>query len=78
MENFSSSAVLSGLNGNMVFSDQIHGDQIAVVGENDGGKGIFRNTDISKDGLMTCQPGVTLVTFMQTACHYFLDRFILP
>ena len=76
MENFSRFCRAIGVEpGNMVFSDQIHGDQIAVVGENDRGKGIFRNTDIiGKDGLMTCQPGVALVTFYADCVPlFFLD-----
>jgi len=60
---------------NMVFSDQVHGDQVAVVDNNDRGKGIFRESDIfEKDGLITCQPGVALVTFYADCVPlFFLD-----
>ncbi len=60
---------------NMVFSDQVHGDGIEVVDDNDRGKGLFRDTDIiEKDGLMTSQPGVALVTFYADCVPlFFLD-----
>ena len=59
----------------MVFSDQVHGNGIELVDDNDRGKGLFRDTDIiEKDGLMTSQPGVALVTFYADCVPlFFLD-----
>lgn len=48
----------------MVFSDQVHQTAIRVVTEEDCGKGITKDSDITEtDGLMTDVPGIPLVTF---------------
>jgi YfiH family protein len=59
----------------MVLSQQVHQDRIIIVGADDRGKGIFRDTDISGvDGLMTNEPGVALVTFYADCVPlFFLD-----
>ncbi len=58
-----------------VFSDQVHGDKIMVVGGGDRGKGAFRESDILRvDGLMTQEPQVALVTFYADCVPlFFLD-----
>lgn len=59
----------------LVFTDQIHEDKIAIVGNEDCGKGIYRDSDlIGVDGLITNQPGVALVTFYADCVPlFFLD-----
>ncbi len=48
----------------LVFSDQTHNTDIYIVGQNDRGKGITRESDIrSIDALITSEPGVALTTF---------------
>lgn len=48
----------------MVFSDQVHKDRVALVDETDSGKGFDRPSDIRGcDGLITNRPGLALVTF---------------
>lgn len=58
-----------------VFSDQVHGDKVAVVGIGDRGKGAFRESDILQaDGLMTGEKQVALVTFYADCVPlFFLD-----
>jgi hypothetical protein len=60
---------------NMVFSDQVHGDKVIVVGVDDRGKGISKDSDIMKvDGLITKDSGVALVTFYADCVPlFFLD-----
>lgn len=59
----------------MVFSDQIHEDVIRVVTKEDCGKGYNKESDIKGiDGLITNEPGVTLVTsYADCVPLYFLD-----
>ncbi|HEY9060412.1 MAG TPA: peptidoglycan editing factor PgeF [Pseudobacteroides sp.] len=48
----------------MVLSKQVHDSKIKAVGEQDRGKGIFKESDIQGyDGLMTNERSVALVTF---------------
>lgn len=58
-----------------VFSDQVHGDRVMVVGSDDRGKGAFRESDIRHaDGLMTREARVALVTFYADCVPlFFLD-----
>lgn len=58
-----------------VFSDQVHGDRVAMVGAGDRGKGAFRKSDILRaDGLMTGEERVALVTFYADCVPlFFLD-----
>jgi len=58
-----------------VFSDQVHGDRVMVVGSDDRGKGAFRESDIRQaDGLMTREARVALVTFYADCVPlFFLD-----
>lgn len=60
----------------LVLSDQVHGDRIVKVGVKDKGKGLSRESDITNaDGLMTCDKGVTLVTFYADCVPlFFYDR----
>jgi YfiH family protein len=59
----------------LVFSDQVHGDNIRVVTEADIGKGLTLPSDIEDaDGLMTNVPGVPLITFYADCVSlFFLD-----
>ncbi len=59
----------------LVFSDQVHKDGIAIVGVEDREKGIFKESDICEfDGLMTNEPRVALVTFYADCVPlFFLD-----
>lgn len=49
--------------GKMVFSSQVHGDQIRCVTTADMGKGLDRRVDYDADGLITDVPGITLTVF---------------
>lgn len=59
----------------LVFSDQIHEDKIAIVGMNDRGKGFSKKSDLlGVDGLITTEKNVALVTFYADCVPlYFLD-----
>lgn len=59
----------------MVFTDQVHKDRIAIVDERDIGKGFDRESDIFEtDGLITNKLGVALVTFYADCVPlFFLD-----
>lgn len=60
---------------NLVLSNQIHEDGIAVVNSSDRGKGIWRDSDINGvDGLITNDKEVALVTFYADCVPlFFLD-----
>lgn len=60
---------------NVVFSKQIHSDNIYTVSENDKGKGLIIKSDIDNaDGLITNKKNVALVTFYADCVPlYFLD-----
>ena len=47
----------------LVFSRQVHQDNIRVVTGEDAGKGLFRPIDYEADGLITNVPGLPLVIF---------------
>lgn len=49
--------------GKLVFSGQVHGDVVRRVTLADGGKGLDRKVDYDADGLVTDEPGLTLVVF---------------
>jgi YfiH family protein len=59
----------------LVFSKQIHEDNIRVVTEADKGKGLTISSDIvNADGLMTNIPGIPLITFYADCVPlFFLD-----
>ena len=59
----------------LVLSDQVHGDRIRVVIQEDKGKGITKKSDIIKvDGLVTNEPKVPLITFYADCVPlFFLD-----
>lgn len=61
--------------GDMVFSDQVHGDRIIYVDQQDRGKGIFKPKEMEGvDGLITDKPQVCLVTFYADCVPlFFLD-----
>ncbi len=49
---------------NMVCSRQTHTTNVRVVTQKDAGKGVVRDCDYTDvDGLLTCEPGICLVTF---------------
>ena len=57
----------------MVFSKQIHSDNIYKVTEKDKGKGLYLQSDIySADGLITNIPGIPLVAFYADCVPVFL------
>ncbi|MBZ4646365.1 MAG: hypothetical protein JG777_1854 [Clostridia bacterium] len=60
---------------NLVFSNQVHEDNIASITMQDGGKGITVESDIrGVDGLITSERGVPLVTFYADCVPlFFLD-----
>jgi YfiH family protein len=60
----------------LVFSDQIHEDNIRVVTEEDIGKGLRVSSDIVNiDGLMTNVRGIPLITFYADCVPlFFLDK----
>ena len=60
---------------NVVFSTQIHSDNIYTVSEKDRGKGLLKKSDISDaDGLITNEKGTVLTTFYADCVPiYFLD-----
>lgn len=60
---------------NLVVSDQVHGDIIKIVLEEDKGKGFFKERDYhSVDGLITNIPGIPLLTiFADCVPIYFVD-----
>jgi len=60
---------------NVVFSKQIHSDNIYTVSKKDQGKGLLRESDINDaDGLITNEKDVVLVTFYADCVPvYFLD-----
>lgn len=47
----------------LVFSRQVHGDDVRVVTQLDAGKGLLRPVDYEADGLITNVPGLPLVIF---------------
>ena len=47
----------------MVFSKQVHRDDVRLVTGADAGTGIFRERDYEADGLITNEPGLPLVIF---------------
>jgi len=59
----------------LVFSDQVHGDNVRIVTDEDRGKGIVRESDIiGVDSLITNARGVPLVTFFADCVPiFFLD-----
>lgn len=61
--------------GDTVFSDQVHGDRIVYVDQQDRGKGIFKPKELEGvDGLITDKPQVCLVTFYADCVPlFFLD-----
>jgi len=61
--------------GDMVFSDQVHGDRIVYVDQQDRGKGIYLPKEMQGvDGLITDKPQVCLVTFYADCVPlFFLD-----
>lgn len=60
---------------NLVASDQVHGDEVLRVFEEDRGKGITRETDITgKDALITDCRNVALITYYADCVPlFFLD-----
>lgn len=60
---------------NVVFSKQIHSDNIYSVTEKDKGKGLLRKSDIvDADGFVTDEKGIVLTTFYADCVPvYFLD-----
>lgn len=60
---------------NLVVSDQVHGDIIKIVLEEDKGKGFFKERDYhGVDGLITNIPGIPLLTiFADCVPIYFVD-----
>lgn len=61
--------------GDMVFSDQVHGDRILYVDQQDRGKGIYQPKEMEGvDGLITDKAQVCLVTFYADCVPlFFLD-----
>ncbi len=61
--------------GNMVFSQQVHGDRILYVDQQDRGKSLLKPVEmVGVDGLITDKPEVCLVTFHADCVPlYFLD-----
>lgn len=61
--------------GDMVLSDQVHGDRILYVDQQDRGKGIMKPKEMEGfDGLITDQPQVCLVAFFADCVPlFFLD-----
>lgn len=49
--------------GKLVFSSQVHGNVVRKVTLADAGKGLDRKVDYDADGLITDEPGLTLVVF---------------
>jgi len=47
----------------LVFSNQVHADQVRTVTMADAGKGLNKRVDYEADGLMTDVPGLTLTVF---------------
>lgn len=57
----------------LVFSDQVHGDEIRVVTQADIGKGINQESDIrGVDALITNVPGVPMITFYADCVPVFI------
>jgi len=57
----------------LVLTNQVHETKVALVDENDRGKGFSRQSDlIGVDGLLTVSPGVTMVTFHADCVPVFL------
>lgn len=57
----------------LVLTNQIHGNGVCLVDENDRGKGFNRTSDIiGIDGLYTMTPGVTLTTFHADCVPVFI------
>jgi len=57
----------------LVFSDQVHGDEIRIVTEKDLGKGITQDSDIKMvDALITNVPGVPMITFYADCVPVFI------
>lgn len=53
----------------IVLSQQTHTANVRIVGKNDIGKGIYRDSDFTDvDGLITAEPGVALVTHSADCC----------
>ncbi|SDY44589.1 conserved hypothetical protein [Proteiniborus ethanoligenes] len=60
----------------MVLSDQVHGTNIRIITEDDGGKGLVKPMDFKEiDGLLTNVKGIMLFTFYADCVPlFFLDR----
>lgn len=57
----------------LVLTNQVHETKVALIDENDRGKGFSRQSDlIGLDGLLTVSPGVTMVTFHADCVPVFL------
>ena len=57
----------------LVLTNQVHETKVALIDENDIGKGFSRQSDlIGVDGLLTITPGVTMVTFHADCMPVFL------
>lgn len=75
-ENFRRMAGVLGVEpGQMVLSQQTHTTNLRVVTRADAGKGVVRQRDYTDvDGLLTCEPGLMLVTFYADCVPlYFVD-----
>lgn len=76
IENFRRISYVTGIYpGDMVFSDQVHGDRILYVDQQDRGKGIYSPKEMrGVDGLITDKSKVCLVTFYADCVPlFFLD-----
>ena len=76
IENFRRISYVTGIYpGDMVFSDQVHGDKILYVDQQDRGKGIYSPKEMrGVDGLITDKSKVCLVTFYADCVPlFFLD-----
>ncbi len=75
-ENFRRMASVLGVDpGQMVLSQQTHTTNLRVAARADAGKGLVRQRDYTDvDGLLTCEPGLMLVTFYADCVPlYFVD-----
>lgn len=70
LENYNIFCRTVGINpANIVLSQQTHTSNVRVVGKEDIGKGIYRESDFTDvDGLITNQPNVALVTHSADCC----------
>ncbi len=76
IENYKRFAITIGVDPNsLVISKQVHKTNIRVVEKDDLGKGLYVPADYSEiDGLITNQPGITLVTkYADCVPLYFVD-----